>query len=167
MGQGYKIMKYNINFFKSVQFVIILLVTCYMLLVTNSAQAQVIGNWEFLEGIVPCGLGPTHIIQDGKAIPNPSFVPCTVCHFYKLAQNIINFLLFISASLVTLMAIYIAFLFLFSGGNPKMITDAKSKLWLLVWGLVWVLASWLVLNTIITEFADPSVFPKPWHQISC
>ncbi len=119
-----------------------------------TAQAQVIGNFDFLKGIVPCGT-------------SYASAPCTVCHFYKLLQNIINFLLLTSTSLVTLMAIYIAFFFLFSGGNPKMITDAKSKLWLLVWGLIWVLGSWLVLNTIITVFANPSVFPTPWNQISC
>lgn len=126
----------------------------FFLLVVPVAQAQVIGNLEFLKGIVPCGT-------------TYAPAPCTVCHFYKLIQNIINFLLLMSTSLVTLMAVYIGFLFLFSGGSPQKITDAKGKLWLLVWGLVWVLASWLVLNTIITVFANPSVFPTPWNIISC
>lgn len=124
------------------------------LLFVPAAQAQVIGSWDFLRGIVPCGT-------------SYASAPCTVCHFYKLLQNIINFLLFTSSALVTLMAIYVAFLFLFSGGSPKTIEDAKSKLWLLLWGIGWVLGSWLVLNTIITFFADPGVFPTPWNQISC
>ncbi len=119
-----------------------------------AVQAQVIGNWDFLKGIVPCST------SYAKA-------PCTVCHFYKLLQNIINFLLYTTAALATLMAIYIAFLFLFSGGNPKIISDAKSKLRPLIWGIVWVLGSWLVLNTIITVFANPSLFRLPWYQISC
>ena len=75
-----------------------------------------------------------------------------------------------STSLVTLMAVYIGFLFLFSGGSQKNITDAKSKLWLLVWGLVWVLGSWLVLSTIINFFTiigKAGPFPLPWNQISC
>lgn len=126
----------------------------FFLLFIPVAQAQVIGNLDFLKGIVPCGT-------------SYASAPCTVCHFYKLVQNIINFLLLVSSSLVTLMAIYIAFLFLFSGGSPQKITDAKNKLWLLIWGLVWILGSWLVLNTIITEFANPGVFPTPWYQISC
>ncbi|MBI2446268.1 MAG: hypothetical protein HYV51_00400 [Parcubacteria group bacterium] len=120
-------------------------------------SAQVIGNFDFLKGIVPCDT-------------SYASAPCTVCHFYKLLQNIINFLLLMSTSLVTLMAIYIGFLFLFSGGSQKNITDAKSKLWLLVWGLVWVLGSWLVLNTVINFFTvigKPGPFPTPWNQISC
>src|SRR3990167_3587757 len=134
----------------------LLLVVSSLLFVTI-AQAQVIGNLDFLKGIVPCGT-------------SYASAPCTVCHFYELLQNIINFLLLTSTSLVTLMAIYIGFLFLFSGGSQKNITDAKSKLWLLVWGLVWVLGSWLVLNTIINFFTiigKTSEFPLPWNQISC
>jgi len=137
--------------------IISLLLVVSSLLFVPMAQAQVIGNWDFLDGIVPCGT-------------SYASAPCTVCHFYKLLQNIINFLLLMSTSLVTLMAVYIGFLFLFSGGSQKNITDAKSKLWLLVWGLVWVLGSWLVLNTIINFFTiigKTSEFPLPWNQISC
>ena len=134
-------------------------------------QAQIIGDWSFKNGIVPCGIGSNMVIgSDGKAIPNPAFVPCTVCHFYKLLQNIINFLLFTSSALIVLMTTYIAFLFLLSGGSPKKIEDAKNKLWLLLWGIVWVLGSWLVLNTVInfiTVIGKPGDFPTPWNQISC
>lgn len=148
----------------------------FFLLFVSVTQAQVIGNWDFLDGIVPCGrcaqFGPGQSSSFVCLVPSAGATsaqatPCTICHFYKLLQNIINFLLFTSSALITLMAIYIAFLFLFSGGSPKMIEDAKSKLWLLVWGIIWVLGSWLVLNTIITFFADSSVFPAPWHQINC
>src|SRR3989344_9707306 len=102
------------------------LVIIFSLLTIQMVSAQVIGNFEFLKGIVPCGT-------------SYASAHCTVCHFYKLLQNIINFLLLTSTSLVTLMAVYIGFLFLFSGGSQKNITDAKSKLWLLVCGLVLVL----------------------------
>jgi len=119
-------------------------------------------------GLVPCGQGPNMIIDStGKAIPNPAFKACTVCDFFVLIQNIINFILLVFASLATLMAIYIAFLFMFSGGSPAKITNAKSKLWLLVIGIFWVLGSWLVLNTILNFMVDKSVFPWPWNKINC
>jgi len=112
-------------------------------------------NLDFLKGIVPCGTSYT------------GYRMCTVCDFYKLIQNIINFILFVSAPLAMLMAMYVAFLFFFSGGSPKIIQDAKSKLWLLVWGIAWILGSWLVLNTIVNIVANPAVFPKPWNQVQC
>lgn len=111
-------------------------------------------NFDFLKGIVPCG----------TSYANHA---CTVCDFFVLIQNIINFFLFVFAPLATLMAIYIAFLFMFSGGSPAKVTDAKGKLWILVWGIFWVLGSWLVLNTILNFMVNKSVFPWPWNQINC
>ncbi len=107
----------------------------------------------FAAGLIPCG-------GSGEDM-------CTVCDFYKLIQNIIKLLLEIFASLATLAAIYIAFLFMFSGGSPAKITDAKGKLWLVVIGIFWVLGSWLVLNTILNFMVDKSAFPWPWNQINC
>ncbi len=138
--------------------ILILLSAISYMLFANMASAQVIGNLDFLRGLVPCG----KISDIGTANAK-----CTVCHFYKLIENIINFMLYIAASLATLMAAYIAFLFMFSGGSPAKITDAKSKLWLLVWGIGWVLGSWLVLNTILNFIVDKRVFPWPWNQVSC
>ena len=105
-------------------------------------------------GLVPCG-----------TTANPTM--CTVCDFFVLIKNIINFILYVFASLATLMAIYIAFLFMFSGGSPAKITDAKGKLWLVIIGIFWVLGSWLVLNTILNFVVDKSVFPWPWNKINC
>jgi len=104
-------------------------------------------------GLVPCGG------QNEKM--------CTVCDFFVLIQNIINFLLLTAASLAAFATIYIAFLFLFSGGSPAKITDAKEKLWLVVIGIAWILGSWLVLDTILNFAANKSVFPWPWNQITC
>jgi len=133
-------------------FVAILLFSIFLF--STTASAQVIGNWDFLKGIVPCG----------TSYANHA---CTVCDFFVLIQNIINFLLYAFASLATLAVIYIAFLFLFSGGSPAKIIEAKGKLWLVVIGIFWVLGSWLVLNTILNLIVDQSVFPWPWNQINC
>ena len=129
----------------------------FLFLIFNAAPV-------FAAGLVPCGLGST-TLPDGT--PNPAFIPCTFCHFFVLIKNIIDLILLIFASLATLMAAYIAFLFMFSGGSPQKISDAKGKLWLLAWGIFWVLGSWLVLNTILNFAADQSVFPWPWYQINC
>lgn len=107
----------------------------------------------FAAGLVPCG-------GQGEKM-------CTVCDFYKLIKNIIDLILYIFASLATLMAVYIAYLFMFSGGSPKVISDAKGKLWLLIKGIFFVLGSWLILNTIINLLVSRSVFTLPWNQIDC
>ena len=123
------------------------LIVFFLLLLVAPVSAQA-------AGLVPCG-----------TTANPKM--CTVCDFFVLIQNIINFLLYAFASLATLAVIYIAFLFMFSGGSPQKITDAKGKLWLVVIGIFWVLGSWLVLNTILNLVIDKSVFPWPWNQVNC
>jgi len=107
-----------------------------------------------IKGIVPCG---TSYAKDA----------CTVCDFFVLLQNIINFFLILMIPLGTIAVVYIAFLFMFSGGSSSKITDAKGKLWLVLWGIFWVLGSWLVLNTILNIVANPGAFPWPWYQIKC
>ena len=121
----------------------------------------------FAAGLVPCGQGSPTILQDGKAAPNPAFKACTFCDFFVLIQNIINFLLYVFLPLATLRLVYIAFLFLFSGGSPANIEKAKRGLWHTVIGIAVVLGSWLVINTIINFVANPAVFPMPWYQINC
>ncbi|MFH1990346.1 MAG: hypothetical protein ABIJ19_00610 [Patescibacteria group bacterium] len=107
-----------------------------------------------IKGIVPCGTSyASHA--------------CTVCDFFVLLQNIINLFIAITIPLGTIAAVYIAFLFMTSGGSSSKITDAKGKLWLVLLGIFWVLGSWLVLNTILNIVANPGAFPWPWHSINC
>lgn len=115
-----------------------------------------------LGGLVPCG-----------TTANPRM--CTVCDFFVLIQNIINFFLYVSVPLTTLAAIYIGFLFMFSGGSPQKVTEAKGKLRMVIIGLFWILGSWLVLNTVLNIVADRSAvtegasgaFPWPWNKVNC
>lgn len=143
---------------KKLTILIILFSAFFFLFFAYPVLAENNLNFDFLNGIVPCGRGPA---------TDPGFKACTVCDFFKLIQNIINFFLFVSVPLVTLAAIYIGFLFLFSGGSSKMVTMARTNLGHLVWGVVWVFGSWLVLNTILNVVANPAAFPWPWSQVQC
>ncbi|MBU2082001.1 hypothetical protein KKH14_01085 [Patescibacteria group bacterium] len=107
-----------------------------------------------ITGLVPCGT-------------NYASHACTVCDFFVLLQNIINLFIAITIPLGTIAAVYIAFLFMTSGGSSSKITDAQGKLWLVLLGIFWVLGSWLVLNTILNIVANPGAFPWPWNEISC
>lgn len=116
-------------------------------------------NFNLLASLVPCGLGPAN---------EAGFQACTVCDLFVLLQKVLNFLVITASSLATLAVVYIAFLFLFSGGSSTKITEAKGKLWLVLWGIFWIFGSWLVLNTIINAVADQSKFPwKFWYQVDC
>jgi len=133
--------KSRIYFFSITVFIVL-----FLILGSNSVFAQ---------GLVPCGTRT-----------NPT--ACTVCDLFVLLQKILNFLTKTAASLATLAIVYIGLLFLLSGGSSKKTTEAKEKLWLVLWGIFWIFGSWLVLNTIINFVADPDVFPwRVWNQVDC
>lgn len=108
-------------------------------------------------GLVPCG-GP-----DEKM--------CTLCDLSRLGQNIINFLLEdIALPLTTVMIAVGGVTLAISGGSPKRQELGKKILTSAVIGLIVVLASWLILNTIINLLAggeQPKGFPWPWNEIQC
>jgi len=92
-------------------------------------------------------------------------VPCDFTFFMKLINNVIKFLLFVIATpFVALIIIYIAYLFLTSGGKSGQVEKAKHILMNVVVGYVIALAAWLIISTIITSMkvdSDINTFMGP------
>lgn len=94
-------------------------------------------------GLIPCG--------------NATQAQCTFDDLIKLAQNVINFLIFdIAAPIAAVMFAYAGFLWVTNGGNESQITQAKGIFWGVFWGFVIALAAWLTINMIVNFFLDPS-----------
>lgn len=129
----------------------ILLVTGYTLLVTASVVNA---------AIVPCDIGPAGGV-------GPRTHPCTVCDFFVLIKNIVDFLTeAVAMPVAVIILIYGGIMLLTSGGSEDKIRKGKSALWQAVWGLVIVFAAWLIIDTIIKWLANPSVFLfGPWNKI--
>lgn len=101
--------------------------------------------WSFAalaEPLVPCG-------REGT----PS---CTLCHFWKLANNIIDFLIFgLAIPATILLFVFAGFTFLTSAGSEERIKKARSIFTNTVIGILIVFVSWLVVSTIIKKVANP------------
>lgn len=81
-------------------------------------------------------------------------VPCdTTCGFddvIKLAQNVIEFLIFkIAAPLGAVMFAYAGFLYVTNRGNEGQVSQAHEIFLYVFWGLVVCLAAWLIVNFIL------------------
>jgi hypothetical protein len=101
-------------------------------------------------GLIPCG--------------NAVQTQCTFDDLIKLAQNVINFLIFdIAAPIAAVMFAYAGFLWVTNGGNESQITQAKGIFWAVFWGFVIALAAWLTVNMIVNFFldADYSLLSNP------
>lgn len=92
----------------------------------------------FTGQIVPCGTSTT--------------APCGYCDLFTLAQNIMNFLVYIAVFVAVLLFVYAGFKLITSGGNQAALTQAKGIFTSVVIGLVITLGSWLIVDTVMKTF---------------
>jgi len=101
-------------------------------------------------------------------VPNCSGDFCTYCDFLVLVQNVIKFLMEISISVSVIFIIYGAVMLMISSGSPEKAKKAKATITSAIFGLVIVLGSWLIINTIIAVLAGGgSEWAKNWWKINC
>jgi hypothetical protein len=80
---------------------------------------------------------------------------CNLCHLWKLASNIINFITFnLAIPVATLLFIAAGVIFLISGGNDQRVTLAKTIFTNVVIGLVIIFCSWLIIDTLVKTLAN-------------
>lgn len=90
---------------------------------------------------------------------------CDLCDFFKLTQNVIDFLTkVVGPVLVMLMVIWGGLVLLTAGGTDR-VKKGKEIIWTAFVGYFIVLVSWLVINEIMHFFANDSL--HGWSSISC
>jgi len=115
-------------------------------LIFNSVQAA---------GLVPCG-GP------GEDV-------CTLCHFFVMLDNIIDFLLFrVVPVLGALMIAIGGVMYVISQGKPEMLSRVKSLFTAIIIGLVIIYGAWLIVNLFLTTIGVAEwTGLGTWWEISC
>jgi len=112
-------------------------------------------------GIVICG-------GDGEPV-------CEVCHLFVGIQNIVNFLTIdLAFPLAVLAIIYGGIVLTTSGGSQDKIKLGRKAIESAIWGMIFVFASWLIIDTILKlmTMGDISVGTEaiikgwgPWNKI--
>jgi len=81
---------------------------------------------------------------------------CTLCHFWKLGSNVLNFLVYgLAIPATILLFVFAGLVFLTSAGNESRIKKAREIFTNTLIGIFIVLVSWLVISTIIKQVANP------------
>ena len=111
-------------------------------------------------GLVPCG-------GEGD--------PCTLCDFFQLFKNIIDFLLLpphgIIPIIATLMLVIGGIMFFLAGGSPEGLGKAKRLITSVVIGLIIIYGAWIFVNFVLTfsGFINPDFGwdPSQWFKLEC
>lgn len=116
------------------------------------------------EGIVPkCGpTGPIIEVIDG--VSTTTAPQCGWDEILNLGENIVNTLIGVAFLITALFLIIGAFKLIISQGAPEAISSAKKNVTSAIFGLVIVLVSWVVLNTLISSFVDKDRCTREWWK---
>ena len=81
-------------------------------------------------------------------------VPCTFNHLMQLLNNIIKYIILISVPIAACVIAYAGFIIMTSGVSDK-ISQAKAMIQKVVIGFAFILAAWIIVNTILFALLKP------------
>jgi hypothetical protein len=137
--------------------------------------------------VIGAFLAPTYVFAADSAFSildkNFSIVPqicggtdegeCNACDFAQLINNLFKFLVFFATVVTTLMFMWAGFEMITAGESDTKRTKAKTMMWNVVIGFVFLLGSWTIVDTIMKAFLLNNGQLKvnnqfgPWNDIIC
>ncbi len=97
-------------------------------------------------GLVPCGQ------KDAD--------PCGYQYFLELIKRVFDYLVIFAVPLAAGVIAVGGAVMMTAGTNDSKRSQAKSIIWMAIWGLVIVLASFLIVKLVFTTLVEPSVIPN-------
>src|SRR3989344_23950 len=117
--------------------------------------------------IVQCGLNTKVTYTDSNGVVHDYSKPCQRCDLFKLAKNLIDFIMFgLIPPIAVILFTWAGFLILISGGQGKGYTQGKTIFRNTFFGFLLIMLSWVVTNTIIRSIATDNV-ANNWWQFEC
>ena len=98
------------------------------------------------------------------------FVPCTICHFFIILNDVANFIMLVIVPPIMVLIFTIAGIAFYQGGqSPQKISFAKKILTSATIGFALIYGSWLIINLILTSIgvSEWTGLGEGWFQASC
>lgn len=144
------------------KFSTIIVISLSLFLIAGSALA--VDWWP----IVPCGLNEPAPGQ--LRLDDSYYQSCTNCDLFKLAKNIIDFILMgLMPPVAVLLFVWAGFLILTAGASPGNFNRGTKIFSTTFWGIVIIMLSWMITNTLIKSLVNPDIVNPntPWWEFQC
>ncbi len=105
-----------------------------------------------------------HIIPDACNCASPASAPGWGCILATI-QNLIDFLVGFTTVIITVFIALAGFTYMTSGGSAEKRSLANKRILNAVIGLLIVLCSWLIVDSIMKVIYNPDSFFGPWNSI--
>ena len=103
--------------------------------------------------LVPCG---QTLIENGKSVIR---YPCGYNDFLELIKRIFDYLVIFAVPLAAGVIAVGGAVMMTAGTNDSKRSQAKKIIWMAIWGLVVVLASYLIVKLVFTTLVKTKVIP--------
>lgn len=124
--------------------------------------------------LVPCGHKDANPDAVGFQDPYPDTeineaCPCTLCHFFILFKNVVDFVLIrIVPAVAVLMLVIGGIMFFGAGTSPATLEKAKKIITNTILGLLIIFTAWLTINTFMMFIGVQEwTGLQTWWQIDC
>ncbi|MCL5010814.1 MAG: pilin [Patescibacteria group bacterium] len=121
------------------------------------------------EGLVPCGkqvwFDSTWDSSKGRCagdsrVLSSALLHCQLCHFFIMANNIINFLFVSILPIITVFMLVLAGVFFyFAGGKPGFVGRGREILKMVVIGLFLIYGAFMIVGFFLTIIGSANVEP--------
>ena len=91
---------------------------------------------------------------------------CQACHLVQLGDNLLRWFIGIIAFVIFFVFVIGGLKMVMSAGNEGGVSEAKGMMTNAVIGFVILLASWLIVDTVLKTFVDGAVIGV-WNRIEC
>lgn len=91
---------------------------------------------------------------------------CTICEFFEMIQNIINFLLSLAGSLALLGLVMGGVRYMTAGSNPQLIQKAKDTFKYTGVGFLLVVGGWLMIAMVLNVIGNKEN-EGSWYRFTC
>ena len=106
------------------------------------------------------------IVNCSGALDSKTQTACTVCDIAKTAQNVLNTAIYVAVFLSAVLFAWAGIIYVTNIANHGEISKAKNIFANVIIGLVIVLASWLVIDTLMKTLVDSDVSKfGPWNKV--
>lgn len=141
---------YNADMLATLRFSLVFVAIAMLFLVPVAAL--------YAQGNVGNSPAPSQIVPTSC-----SGADCDLCDLVQLAQNILNFAIYLSVFVAALLFAYAGIRYVSAGGNPSTISQAHSIFANVFIGLLIILAAWLVVDTLMKTLTGGTF--GPWNQV--
>ncbi|HRY52880.1 MAG TPA: pilin [Candidatus Portnoybacteria bacterium] len=109
-------------------------------------------------------------VEAAGLLPNCRAASCTPCHFLQLISNVLLFVVKnIVAPLAGLLFLIGGIMMVSAGGSEERFKKGKEMFKNVAIGVLIILASWAIVNTLITTFGTSvdGFVPGNWWRVNC